>query len=86
MMAIADPPMPAERERQLIDRAVALARALRDERDGLLRRLAEIEDELNSLARKLTEAGPSGDEADLPVRSPSIPDPSSGTRRGRGRR
>ncbi len=42
-----------ERERRLIEAVVALARALRDERDRLAGRLREVEDELSSLATRL---------------------------------
>ena len=42
-----------ERERLLLEVVVALAKALRDERDRLSRRLAEVEQELESLPVRL---------------------------------
>jgi hypothetical protein len=48
-------PLPSvdDRERLLLEVVVALAKALRDERDRLSRRLAEVEEELESLPVKL---------------------------------
>jgi hypothetical protein len=42
-----------ERERVLLDVVVALTKALRDERDRLSRRLAEVEEELETLPLRL---------------------------------
>jgi hypothetical protein len=48
-------PLPSveERERVLLEVVVAFAKALRDERERLSRRLAEVEQELESLPVKL---------------------------------
>ena len=46
-----------ERERLLLDVVIALTKALRDERDRLSRRLAEVEEELESLPFKLGRSG-----------------------------
>jgi hypothetical protein len=42
-----------ERERLLLDVVVSLTKALRDERDRLRRRLAEVEEELEALPFRL---------------------------------
>jgi hypothetical protein len=55
---VADDAMPArptieEREQRLIDLVVSLAKSLRDERERLAARLAEVEHELSILSSKL---------------------------------
>ena len=50
-----DVPAADDRERRLIEAVVSLAKAFREEREQLLRRLAQLEREIEMLALRLAE-------------------------------
>src|SRR5262245_37371506 len=79
---IVPPPLGSmeERERRLIEAAVALTRSLRDERDRLALRLQEIDAELRRLASSLDARGDAADVIDS-VTAPETAVRAAGPRR-----